>query len=228
MPDGQWIRSRLPSWMDRFRYGVAVQDHQGVIVYVNRAAARIAGLSEERLLGSAVRDFVSAEHSALYADELQRRKRAEAAPYVLRFRLPNKGAMEMLLIPEVICDATGTVCGSIATVLELSTVSKPIQDRLAGGLEALIGEAKRSLQHIGAERTESRLARLRRKNDTLACLTPREWVVAQEIYRGHRVRNIVLDLEMSENTVRCHLKSIFRKLGVVSQSDLIDWLESLD
>jgi DNA-binding NarL/FixJ family response regulator len=55
----------------------------------------------------------------------------------------------------------------------------------------------------------------------LAALTPREWEIARRVAEGDRVPLIVEDLDIAENTVRNHLKSIFRKLGVSSQAQLV-------
>ncbi|HEU4430618.1 MAG TPA: LuxR C-terminal-related transcriptional regulator [Myxococcota bacterium] len=61
----------------------------------------------------------------------------------------------------------------------------------------------------------------REKDGELAKLTRREWEVARRLAEGDRVPLIVEDLGIAENTVRNHLKAIFRKLGVGSQAELI-------
>ena len=58
-------------------------------------------------------------------------------------------------------------------------------------------------------------------------LTPREWEVARRLAEGDRVLLIVEDLGIAENTVRNHLKSIFRKLKVASQAQLVRRIKQL-
>jgi DNA-binding CsgD family transcriptional regulator len=58
----------------------------------------------------------------------------------------------------------------------------------------------------------------------LADLTSREWEVLTRIGDGHRVPRIASDLSLSPSTVRNHLSSIFGKLDVGSQSELLDLL----
>jgi DNA-binding CsgD family transcriptional regulator len=52
-------------------------------------------------------------------------------------------------------------------------------------------------------------------------LSPREREVLEHLLRGHRVSSIARELGVSEHTVRNHLKSMFRKLAVHSQADLV-------
>jgi PAS domain S-box-containing protein len=52
-------------------------------------------------------------------------------------------------------------------------------------------------------------------------LSPREAEVLEQLLSGHRVTSIADELEVSEHTVRNHLKSMFRKLGVHSQAELV-------
>jgi DNA-binding CsgD family transcriptional regulator len=57
-------------------------------------------------------------------------------------------------------------------------------------------------------------------------LSRRERDVVTHLLQGHRVVSIAELLDVSEHTVRNHLKSIFRKLGVHSQAELVDRLHS--
>jgi DNA-binding CsgD family transcriptional regulator len=58
-------------------------------------------------------------------------------------------------------------------------------------------------------------------DDVSSRLTEREREVARLIAAGYRVRQVGERLYLSQNTVRNHLKNIFAKLGVSSQSALI-------
>jgi DNA-binding NarL/FixJ family response regulator len=57
-------------------------------------------------------------------------------------------------------------------------------------------------------------------------LTPREREVLVQLVAGDRVSSIARELKISQNTVRNHLKSIFRKLKVKSQVELLDRLKA--
>ena len=60
--------------------------------------------------------------------------------------------------------------------------------------------------------------------DRLRLVSPREWEVLERLRTGLRVATIARELTISPNTVRNHLKSIYRKLGVRSQTELLEQL----
>ena len=55
-------------------------------------------------------------------------------------------------------------------------------------------------------------------------LSPRETEVLAKLVGGSRVPTIATALHISQHTVRNHLKSIYRKLGVRSQTELLEQL----
>ena len=57
--------------------------------------------------------------------------------------------------------------------------------------------------------------------DALEQLSPREQEILQHLYARYRVSTIAQMLYLSPHTVRNHLKSIYRKLRVKSQIDLV-------
>ena len=59
----------------------------------------------------------------------------------------------------------------------------------------------------------------------LDSLSPRESEVLQLFMEGSRVMNIARALCISQHTVRNHLQSVYRKLGVGSQAELIEKLK---
>ncbi len=52
-------------------------------------------------------------------------------------------------------------------------------------------------------------------------LTGRQWEVLDLMYQGHSTDEIADDLVLSNETVRSHIKGIYRKLGVRSRADAI-------
>ena len=56
-------------------------------------------------------------------------------------------------------------------------------------------------------------------------LTPREHELVRELMHGYRVATIARRLHISPHTVRRHLKNIFLKLEVGSQTELLEKLK---
>lgn len=59
-----------------------------------------------------------------------------------------------------------------------------------------------------------------------ALLSPRELEIVRLLLQGRRVPQIARSLFLSPNTVRSHLKSVFRKFDVHSQGELIEMLHA--
>ncbi len=84
-------------------------------------------------------------------------------------------------------------------------------------------------------RLEDQLARIRQvvqgkdgngatRSVDLSELTMRQKEIVERPLEGHRVDAIARDLNVSPSAVRNHLSAIFEKLGVASQSELIEFL----
>lgn len=80
------------------------------------------------------------------------------------------------------------------------------------------------LSELGVDRQAGDLGYPAVLADRLKLVSPREWQVLERLREGLRVATIARELTISPNTVRNHLKSIYRKLGVRSQTALLELL----
>lgn len=93
-----------------------------------------------------------------------------------------------------------------------------------------VGELERRLRRIADEIEAAGLfQRVTRLPDPdrvpgLEALSSRQWEIVTRLLRGERVPRIARAMYLSPSTVRNHLSTIFRKLGVHSQAELIDRL----
>ncbi|MGB9112324.1 MAG: LuxR C-terminal-related transcriptional regulator [Acidimicrobiales bacterium] len=60
------------------------------------------------------------------------------------------------------------------------------------------------------------------RRDSIA-LTPRQWEVLRLLLQGVRVPAIAAKLGVTRSTIRNHLATIFRRCGVHTQSELIEF-----
>lgn len=70
------------------------------------------------------------------------------------------------------------------------------------------------------------MQRVRTEIGELVILTPRERSVASLVIRGRENKEIAWELQISEYTVKEHLRRIMRELGVHSRVDLCRWILS--
>ena len=96
--------------------------------------------------------------------------------------------------------------------------------QLEGGLRRLAVE----ISQLGVARSERSVGYPSGLADRLRLVSAREWEVLERLRAGLRVSTIARELEISPNTVRNHLKSIYRKLGVRSQAELLERLRGGD
>jgi DNA-binding CsgD family transcriptional regulator len=93
-----------------------------------------------------------------------------------------------------------------------------------GDLEAALHRLRRGIDAVDVSRDISRLTVATDRR--LSRLTERELDICNRLLAGKRVPAIGEALFLSQSTVRNHLSSIYRKLGVHSQQELIDLLSS--
>jgi DNA-binding CsgD family transcriptional regulator len=135
-----------------------------------------------------------------------------AEQVIPRDRRPLFAAVDALLSGGN--DSYSLVVRAAALPESTATVRLLARRSAAGGVEGIVLPPSHPIQML-----PQRLASL---------LSPREREVAGLLASGLRVRQITQQLFVSENTVRNHLKSIFAKLGITSQAELLDEIARAD
>lgn len=92
------------------------------------------------------------------------------------------------------------------------------------GFEQSLRRIAIELSELGIETQSRGYSYPRGLAERLRLVSPREWEVLERLRVGLRVATIANELSISPNTVRNHLKSIYRKLGVRSQLELLERL----
>jgi DNA-binding NarL/FixJ family response regulator len=93
-----------------------------------------------------------------------------------------------------------------------------------------VTELEARLRAIGREIEASGIVRLGTgvqplaRSPGLEDLTSRQVEIVSRLMRGERVPTIARVLHLSQKTVRTHLSNVFRKVGVRSQSELLEIL----
>ena len=220
---------RLPALkiLDRLACPVAAQDSSGRIVYVNPAFCKTFEIPAELAVGRVgAAQFPEAERS-LYVDAMREWREGIARPARVMIRMGDGRVMPFLMLPQPVADESGAIAGTLLLIMDPEPFTDAVAARIqnAGGLvRALLRTITEELDQAldRSDVVQLDLEDLRRRVPALKSLTRREWAVASRIGRGDRTSLVAKDLGISTNTVRNHLKAVFRKTGVRSQVALVE------
>jgi two-component system response regulator FixJ len=185
---------------------------------------------------------VETAHDAVRARELLASRRYDCV--VSDVRMPGNARFEFIeglagradAPPVVVITAHPSVDTAVRSLdLRISSyLVKPIEiDELLARIEQAIREerARRAAGQVlsrESEAAEVAAAEPSGAADPLgrrALLSPREEEVLRHLIEGYRVNTIARKLVISQHTVRNHLKKIFAKLDVRSQTELLETLK---
>jgi PAS domain S-box-containing protein len=201
--------------------GVLITDARGRRTYANPALRSMVGDDPTLPIGDASPPgWMPESQRDRYRDVIERT--ADSAPgseiVVLEWSILDRGGNEIPVVTRLL-PVRGSN-GDRAAVLWLlqpaasadqSTVRElqSALQRIAGEVERLgLASATRGIAPVGRFEGSDRLTR--REREVVDCLL-----------QGERVVSMAERLGVSSHTVRNHLKSIFRKLDVHSQADLV-------
>ena len=105
--------------------------------------------------------------------------------------------------------------GFLASGATSSILVRAIKDLHAGGSPLSPGIARHVLAHIG---------RPREQPTWMALLSTRERQVLEHLAKGHRYKEIAVELHLSIETVRTHIRNLYDKLHVSSRTDALNKL----
>jgi DNA-binding CsgD family transcriptional regulator len=208
----------------------------GSQVYSNPAFAKLLG-GESDTLSAQCLPFL--DWSPESADALEAHLEAELSgelkppghpPLSAAFRGANGERIPVSITCDTIRDANGEVRWHVCLIHDERRppqAAAPQDD----GLETRVQKLETLLRRIAPQVAEGDaetglLGNSSRVThpESLELLSHREQQVLKQVLDGQRASIIAQRLRISPHTVRAHLKSIFRKLGVRSQAELLDKL----
>jgi DNA-binding NarL/FixJ family response regulator len=211
-------------------------DSEGRLVYMSPAFAELVGVDRSEYIGErrpfpwCVPDETEqCRNRSLFLSSRQARdlgisavswKVSDAVGKCLRVP-KDRGA---LLEGE--CEISQARCAAIADSAEQESGKEhPSQDLTP--MEELAANLRRIALELEKRRMSAGPQSLHLSPDMhpqLRTLSSREWEILRSIMKGRRVKPIAQTLCISPHTVRSHLQSIFQKVGVHSQAELIEKL----
>jgi PAS domain S-box-containing protein len=210
--------------------GLAARNADDRLVFANDRLLRWLGYERAEFEGRALDDLFPPENVALLRAELAAIDEGDLRARLTVLRRKDGTALPAIVLPQPVRDAEGRSLGGIAVIVELATVQTALPAGYAASQTDLRSRLERialELQSLGLAAGLSRAVPVPFEHAELSGLSEREREVLAQLVSGERVADIAGQLHISQHTVRNHLKSIYRKVGVQSQSALIHKVRSL-
>jgi len=231
MPGWEW--SATPTYavlirvIEEMNCGLLVEDEEGHVIYANKRLVEWSGFEVSELEGAPVSSLVPPELREALMIERERVQAGDQRTRLSAFQRKDGRTFPVAVAPYAIRN-NPTGDGVLSILFDLGEVqtARPM-GASAGSLAAELASVAMKLQSMTftASVAAERVAPV--DHPVLSKLSKREREVLEHLMQGSRVAAIASDLFISRATVRNHLKSIYRKLEVSSQSELIETVRAL-
>jgi PAS domain S-box-containing protein len=209
--------------------GLLIRDPGGDITFVNETLLRWMGYTRNEMLGRPPEDFAPAELRDVIQEETKATQEGDLRVRLVVLQRKDSTTFPALIVPQRFFDEQGRLDGTFGVLVDLGAVQTAKPVRYLGG-DAL----RESIDRIAVELHVLSLtadlplpAPVLLAHPAFADLSPREQEVLMHLVAGERVAAIASELHISPHTVRNHLKSMYRKLSVSTQSELIQKVRSI-
>lgn len=219
----------LAEILDTMNCGVVARDADNRVVFANATLARWLGYERAEMFGAPAEQFFAPDLRDRLKEEFEAIREGDLRVRVSAMRRKDGTTFPALIVPALWIDEFGRSGAGVGVVVDLAAVhtakqaTHPSPEDVRSRLERIAGE----LYSIGLVAGVPDVAPLALDHPELDALSAREKEVLAQLAAGERVAAIAAKLFISPHTVRNHLKSIYRKLGVGDQSELIHKVRSL-
>ena len=231
MPDWKWAltptHEGLIRTIEQMSCGLTVEDEKGHILYVNKRILEWSGYEVSELEGQPVEMLVPPELHDVMAGERERTHKGDQRTRLSAFSRRDGRTFPVAVSPQVAETDDGEFI-VLALLIDLGEVqtARPM-GTADGSLAAELAGVAMKLQSMTFAASVSETALAPVDHPILSELSGREREVLAHLMAGSRVATIAEKLFISPNTVRNHLKSIYRKVDVSSQTELIELVRAL-
>jgi PAS domain S-box-containing protein len=214
--------------IEEMNCGLLVESADGTILYANQRILAWSGFEVSELEGSPISILVPAEFHAALPAERERALAGDQRTRLSAFRRKDGRTFPVAVAPHAMKRLDTGEPGIFSLLFDLGEVqtARPL-GAPEGSLAAELAGVALKLQSMTFTASVSAETVLPVDHPILKELSAREREVLEHLMTGSRVDAIASQLFISPSTVRNHLKSIYRKVNVSSQSELIELVHSL-
>jgi PAS domain S-box-containing protein len=231
------------AFLEDLRDSIVALDQSGRCLYVNRSFERATGFARSELLGCPLVEKIDERQQAgwnslaqVFGAPLLERGVQEVSPLTTLFRM-NRADRSVFEV-SVRWDrfpGSRNIGVSFLLIKETCAPESELEARmvelrcLRDELTALLSPEKADTRDDAYSRWMEHTSHATElgKPAPKAELSRREQEVLHNVLDGKRVGTIASELFLSENTVRNHLKRIYRKLGVASLGELREYCSNV-
>jgi PAS domain S-box-containing protein len=209
--------------------GLLFVDSAGDIRFANERLLEEAGYEPRELDGKPLAELAPEEVRGSLDRDLAVMGAGDARARISALRRKDGRTYPILVLPSRFEWPDGSYRGLMLVIVDLGEVDTAKRaEGLSGGghVSGALDRIARELRTISLFATGSD-AGVAHDHPSLQLLSEREREVLSELLGGTRVPAIAKKLFISPHTVRNHLKSMYRKLDVSSQSELLEHVRGL-
>ena len=223
------VFGQLEQVMDRLNCGLMGSALDGNLSFINQKLLERLGYARSEVVGKPMVQLLPPEIQERLDEERQAALAGDVRMRLTMLQRKDSTTFPVLVVPQLIINDAGEPVGSFSIILDMGSVetAKPVGYRSGDKLQNKLDRIARELQTIGKTAVLRSNGGLPTDHPDLADLSDREREVLAHLMGGARVPAIAKSLFISPHTVRGHLKSIFRKLGVANQSELVEHIQGL-
>jgi PAS domain S-box-containing protein len=212
--------------LDGMNCGVVIRDTGRVVTAANRRLLQWLGYERSEVEGHPLLNLVPEENRDVNLDAMKETEEGDTRARLTAIQRKDGTTLPVLILSTPFLNETDDPAGTLSIVIDMGTVQTAKHVGHPEDLQATLGRIAIELHSICASGGFAGPA-VPLDHPALAELSGRESEVLKHIMEGGRVPAIAQELHISPHTVRNHLKSIFRKLGVSSQAELIQHVRAL-
>ncbi len=219
----------LEGIIDTMNCGLIIRHLDRTIAFANQRALDWLGYAEEELVGQSLLAILPPEIHELALGEMKATEEGDVRGRLTVIMRKDSTTFPALLLPQRILSPEGEPVGTSAVLIELGTIQTAKQAGYSSEnhIRERLDRIAMEIQSISLSAAIPSGEPLPLEHPDLEGLTPREREVLQLLVSGERVPAIAQSLFISQHTVRNHLKSIYRKVDVNTQSELIQRIRAL-
>lgn len=171
--------------VDTMHEGLAVQDKNGNLSFINNRGCEMLGYSRKEIIGKSVKILFDAENNKILSEQMIKRKKGEHASYKIAWLRKDGSTIDTIISPNPTFDEKGNFVESIAVFVDVSK-------------ETEIDKAKTEFVSLASHQLRTPLSTIKWYAEMLLAgdagkLSVEQSKYAQEIYHGNQRMVELLD-----------------------------------